>query len=115
MYMRRVDTYNMFVGFTNIVSGIVFMLLGLRFIFKLFSANTQAPFVRWLYDTTGTLIHPFNNIFPSPTVEGGFIFDITTLVALVMYALIFSLIIYIFDVLFTSTTVKNKRVNHEEE
>lgn len=97
-----------FVRFTNFVLGIIETLLGLRFIFRLFAANSTAPFVNWLYDVTDVLISPFRGIFASPVLEGRSIFDITTLIAMIIYALAFALILYLFD-LFSHTDHKRER------
>ncbi len=97
---QRMELHNYFVGLTNLVFSVIMLLLGLRFVFRLFAANSVAPFVSWIYNTTDELIYPFRGIFPSPVVDGSFVFDVTTLVALVIYALIFSFFIYLFDVAF---------------
>lgn len=92
--MRQLDRF--FVSFTDLVFGVIAALLMLRFVFRLFAANSEAPFVAWLYGTTDTLISPFRGIFVSPLVDGRFEFDITALIALVMYSLIFGLIMRLY-------------------
>ncbi len=92
-----VSPRNFFVDLTQFVFTLFEALLGLRFIFKLFAANTTAPFVRWLYETSDVLISPFRGIFQSPVIEGRFVFDVTALVAIIIYGLIASLIIYLFN------------------
>lgn len=69
------------------VIGIIELFLGFRFIFRLLGANTGAPFVNWLYETTDPLINPFRGIFPTPKIEGIFAVEFTTLVALIVYML----------------------------
>lgn len=71
----------------NFIIGIIEFFLGFRFIFRLFGANPAAPFVRWLYEMTDPLLNPFRNIFPSPRIEGVFVVEFTTLVALIVYML----------------------------
>ncbi len=72
----------------NLVFGIAILLLLVRFLLRLFGANLAAPFADWIYDVTSPLLYPFIGIFPSPVVEGGFVFEITTLIAIVIYAVI---------------------------
>lgn len=72
----------------NLVFGIIEVLLGLRFIFRLFGANPASPFVRWLYETSQPLLRPFDNIFPVPVIDGGFVIEFSTLVAIIIYMLI---------------------------
>ena len=95
--MRQLDRF--FIQLTNFVFTIIEILLGLRFIFRLFAANSSAPFVDWLYRTSGVLVSPFHGIFTEPVIDAHFVFDITALIALVIYSLLFSLIIYLFRIL----------------
>lgn len=97
---NRLRLHRTFTGLTNLVFSILGALLLLRFIFKLFAANSQAPFVDWLYRTTDILNSLFRGIFETPVIDGRFVFDITTLISLVLYALFFSLIMYLFDFAF---------------
>ncbi|MFA5962057.1 MAG: YggT family protein [Parcubacteria group bacterium] len=70
----------------NIIVGVIEFLLSLRFIFKFFAVNSSTPFVAWLYGSTASLVAPFARILPNLNI-GGFVIDITTLVALIVYAL----------------------------
>lgn len=97
---QKLQTYRLVNNLTNLVFAIFESLLVLRFVFRLFAANSGAPFSSWLYSTTDVIISPFRNIFTSPVIDGKFEFDITALIAIVLYALLFSLIIYLFDLLF---------------
>src|ERR1044072_4789117 len=93
----RFNDHRLFVNFTNLVFSVLEGLLVLRFIFKLLAANSSAPFVYWLYTTTDFLNSPFRVIFRTPVIDGQFVFDITTLISIVLYALLFSFILYLFD------------------
>lgn len=77
----------------SIILGIIEFFLGFRFLFKLFGANANTPFVRWLYDTTEPLLNPFRNMFPAPKIEGVYTVEFTTLVALLIYMLVGYLIL----------------------
>jgi uncharacterized protein YggT (Ycf19 family) len=69
----------------SFIIGVIEFFLGFRFLFRLFGANPTTPFVSWLYATTEPLLNPFRNMFPAPKLEGGFVVDFTTLVALLLY------------------------------
>jgi hypothetical protein len=62
------------------------VLIGIRFVLKLFGANL-APFVRFMYDLTWPLVAPFHGIF-NTTQEGRSILEPESLVAMAIYALI---------------------------
>ncbi|WP_202079478.1 YggT family protein [Caldalkalibacillus salinus] len=74
--------------FINIVIGIAQVVLGLRIILKLFGANTAAPFVQWVYDTSAPLLYPFEGIFPTRALDGSFVIEFSSLFAFVIYTLV---------------------------
>lgn len=80
----------------NIVFGVIEFLLSLRFIFEFFVVNVSTPFVAWVYGVTASLVSPFAKILPNLKLAG-FVIDFTTLVALIVYALIGYLLIEIFS------------------
>jgi uncharacterized protein YggT (Ycf19 family) len=61
-------------------------LLGLRILLKFLGASSQAPFVNWTYETTNPLLSPFEGIFPTSTLSGGFVLEASALFALIIYA-----------------------------
>ncbi len=72
----------------DLIFGIIEFVIGLRILFELFSANASSPIVSWLYAVSRTLLYPFQGIFPSPVLSGGFILDMSAIVALLAYALL---------------------------
>jgi hypothetical protein len=69
------------------IVGFVEVLIAIRFVLKLFGANTTAAFVRFMYDVTWPLVAPFHGIF-NTTQEGRSILEPESLVAMAIYALI---------------------------
>jgi len=80
----------------NIVFGVIELLLTLRFIFKFFVVNAGTPFVAWTYGASASLVSPFARILPDLKL-GGFVIDFSTLVALVVFALVGGLILQVFS------------------
>jgi uncharacterized protein YggT (Ycf19 family) len=74
--------------YINFIVGVIAFFLGFRFLFRLFGASENAPFVRWLYATTEPLLNPFSGIFPAPALQGRYVVEFTTLVALLVYMFI---------------------------
>lgn len=70
------------------IIGIVEFLISLRILLKLLGARPAAPFVTWVYATSQPLLSPFEGMFPSSTLTGGFILEISALFALVVYAFV---------------------------
>lgn len=83
-----------------IIFGIVELLLGLRFVFYLFGANSLTPVVEWVYNLSAPLVAPFTGIFGQPQIGGGVhiraVFDPATLAALVVYGIIGGILMQLF-------------------
>ena|SRR5205807_1398310 len=69
------------------IVGFIDVLIAIRFVLKLFGANTTAAFVRFMYDVTWPLVAPFHGIF-NTAQEGRSILEPESLVAMAIYALI---------------------------
>ncbi len=70
----------------NVFVVLVESFLGLRFVFKLFGANASNSFVSWIYDMSGALLEPFRGIFPTKVFESTYVFEFSTLFAMLIYA-----------------------------
>lgn len=68
--------------------GVLEVILGLRFIFRLFGANEDNDFILALYNLSHVFVGPFNNIFNDQTIGSHSVFELSTLVAMLIYALI---------------------------
>jgi len=78
----------------NIVECIIEIPLIFRLTFKFLVVNTHTPFVAWIYSVTAPLVVPFANILPN-YIFSGFVVDSATLAALIVYAIIGSLLLMI--------------------
>jgi uncharacterized protein YggT (Ycf19 family) len=68
------------------VTTLVTTLIAIRFLLKLFGASLQSGFVAFLYGITDPLVAPFRAIFPN-TAQGSTL-EVSSLVAIVIYALV---------------------------
>ncbi|WP_347549020.1 YggT family protein [Pseudalkalibacillus hwajinpoensis] len=89
--MRALSSF--LVSLVRLIFGIIEAILGIRILLKLFSANSAAPFVQWIYDTSAPLLYPFRNIFPTTEFSGGFVVEFSAVFALIVYSIIGSLIV----------------------
>ena len=69
------------------VLGVVEVILLLRLIFRLLGANESSDFVMFLYNLSHIFVGPFNGIFNDQAL-GRSVFEISTVVAMIVYALI---------------------------
>jgi hypothetical protein len=63
------------------------VILGLRFIFRLLGASQGNDFVMFLYNLSHVFVGPFNGIFNDQAL-GHSVFEISTIVAMLVYALV---------------------------
>lgn len=68
------------------ILGVLQIVLGLRFILKLMAANPNSGFAVFIYGITKPFIAPFALLVGTPA-SGGTILEVTTLIAMAVYAL----------------------------
>jgi hypothetical protein len=91
---------------TNIIArviwfiyGIIFILLGFRFLLSLLGANRGNGFANFIYDTSHPLVAPFFGLFHYNVVNYGVShFEVYTLVAILVYAAIAWILAYLFTI-----------------
>ena len=69
------------------ILGVLEVILLLRFIFRLLGANESSSFVMFLYNLSHIFVGPFNGIFNDQGL-GRSVFEASTIVAMIVYALI---------------------------
>lgn len=93
MEIVHIGAMRIITNLIRILTSIAEFFLGLRFLLRLFNANAGAPFVKWIYDTSDSLLYPFRGIFPNQILSGGHVFEITTLFAIMAYAVLSAVVI----------------------
>jgi hypothetical protein len=87
----------------NIIIGLAELFLGFRLILRLLAASPEAPFVSWIYDTSASLLYPFRGMFPVQTLESGVVLEISTLFAILAYAILGWLLVSLVDFIYISS------------
>jgi uncharacterized protein YggT (Ycf19 family) len=75
-----------------ILFGLIEVVLALRFVLRLLGANAQAGFAQLIYGVTGPLVAPFQGLFGSVQSDAS-VLESSSLVALLVYALVAWLIV----------------------
>jgi hypothetical protein len=70
------------------VLGVLEVIMALRFIFRLLGANPDSDFVMVLYNLSLVFVAPFNGIFNDQAIGRTSVFEVSTLIAMLIYALI---------------------------
>ena len=76
----------------NAILSIIELVLFARLFFILFKVGHSSQFAAWIYKISGFLVAPFENIL-DPFKIGSAVFDLSTLIALVVYAIAGGIII----------------------
>ncbi|HXZ03517.1 MAG TPA: hypothetical protein VEH81_01720 [Ktedonobacteraceae bacterium] len=98
------------------VLAVLEIILLLRLIFRLLGANQSSDFVMFLYNLSHVFVAPFNGIFNDQAL-GRSVFEISTVVAMIVYALIAWGIVSLANLIFapkysgrqSSTTTRRSR------
>ncbi len=77
----------------NWIVGIIEAALVLRMVLELFGASPASKFVAMVYGITDKLLGPFVGAFPNFSLGGGFVIDVTALLAMIGYAILGWLVI----------------------
>lgn len=94
---RRRATLGWITNSIYLLVGLLEILLVLRFFLRLAGANTQNTFAQFIYNLSEPFVAPFSTLFVSPVTAGGAsIFDLNVLIAMVVYALLGWLAVWLF-------------------
>ena len=75
----------------GLIQGAIWIVDGfltLRFILTMFGADSGSQFTKFIYDSTIILLKPFHDIFPVQVIGSGYVFEFTTLFAVLIYTCI---------------------------
>ena len=101
--------YDSLASIVNFVVSLLEILLIVRLFLKFFGANSNALFVRWIYDTSDPILSPFRGIFPSPAIQDQYILEFSTIFAIIIYALAGFLIVSLIESVTLSLEDRKKR------
>lgn len=86
--LRKASLRNWITGIIYFLLGVLEVILGLRFIFRLLGANEGNSFTLTLYTFSHIFVGPFNGIFNDQAIGSRSVFELSTLLTMLIYALI---------------------------
>jgi len=95
---------------TYFILGVLEVVLFLRLLFRLLGANTDNGFITFLYSLSHIFVGPFNGIFNDQTLGQTGVFEVSTIIAMLVYALIAWGIVSLGRVVFAPQTPGRQRV-----
>jgi uncharacterized protein YggT (Ycf19 family) len=87
-YAGRRATSARLVQAIYLVFGVIEGLVLIRFFLRALAANAEAGFAQAIYAITGVLVAPFSGLFGTPLITTGAALEVSTLIALLVYAAI---------------------------
>ena len=108
---QRANTRYWIRNVTYFILGVIEVILALRFIFRLLGANASSGFIQFLYSLSALFVGPFNGIFNDQGLgqTQTHVFETSTIVAMLVYALIAWGIVSLGRVMFSPVTTGQQR------
>lgn len=86
--------------------GIIIGLIAIRIVLKLIAANPGAGFAQFIYSISDIFLAPFFGLTATPATATGAVFELSSLIAIVVYALVAWVITLLVRTLFTKSRVQ---------
>ena len=86
--LKRTNVRYWITSMVYFVLGVLEVIMALRFVFRLLGAHQTSTFVIFLYNLSHVFVYPFNGIFNDQTIGSTSVFEVSTLIAMLIYALI---------------------------
>ncbi len=103
------------------IAGLIWLLFGaldllifVRIILKLIAANPNSGFAQIVYDVSGVFLLPFSNLVASPVIGTG-VFEISSMIAIVIYALVAWIIVRLFRLVFTPARTRESITTYRRD
>jgi uncharacterized protein YggT (Ycf19 family) len=87
-YIRRLNALDRVSRIVYFLMGVLEVLLALRFLFRVINAESGNGFVNFIYNFTRPFVAPFNGIFNDQVLNRGSVAEISTLLAMALYAIL---------------------------
>jgi YggT family protein len=84
----RRSTANWITGLIYFLFGLIEIAIALRILLKLLAADPNAGFSRFIYGVTGPFVAPFAGIIGEPAASNGSVFELSSVLALIIYLLL---------------------------
>jgi uncharacterized protein YggT (Ycf19 family) len=93
--------------------GIIDGLLLIRIVLKLLAANPLAGFSKFIYNLTDVFLAPFRNLLPTVGGGSGAVLEMSTVIAVIVYALIGWALVRLVAIMFSRNVTVSQRSSHD--
>lgn len=95
-----------------LVFGVIDALLLIRLVLKLLAANPLAGFSKFIYGLTDFFLAPFRNLLPAVGGGSGSVLEMSTVIAIIVYALIGWAIVRLVAIVFFRNVTVSRHSSH---
>jgi YggT family protein len=89
-----------------LVFGVIIVLIAIRVVLRLIVANPANTFADVIYNITNIFLNPFFGLTGTPTTTNGMALEVSSLIAIVVYALAAWLIVTLVRILFSKSSAR---------
>lgn len=89
--------------FIWLVTGVINILIAIRFVLKAMAANPGNAFADLIYGITDILVAPFVGLISTPVAQNGSMLDVASIFAIVVYSIVAFVIVQLLRILFASS------------
>ncbi len=86
--LSRANRRSWAVNIISFLVGVLEVILALRAAFRLLGASQDSSFMQFLYNLSHVFVSPFNGIFHDQALGTRSVFELSTLIAMLVYALL---------------------------
>lgn len=95
----RRSSANWIAGLVYFIFGVIEIAIALRILLKLLAANPNAGFAQFIYSVTGPFVAPFEGIVGTPSASNGSVFEISSVLAIIVYLILSWIIVRLLQLL----------------
>lgn len=103
---ERRHTLNRVSQFIWLIFGVIIVLIAIRVVLRLIVANPANTFAEVIYNITNLFLNPFFGLTGTPTATNGMALEVSSLIAIAVYALAAWLIVTLVRVLFSKSSAR---------
>ncbi|MEO8612818.1 MAG: YggT family protein [Chloroflexota bacterium] len=97
-----------------VIFGIIIALIAFRVVLRLIVANPANTFADFIYGVTDLFLRPFYGLVGTPTTTNGMALEISSLIAIVVYAIVAALIVTVINILFNKSRARRVETYERE-
>ena len=86
--LRRANRRSWTINIISFLCGVLEVILALRFVFRLLGASQDNSFILFLYNLSHVFVAPFNGIFHDQALGTRSVFELSTLIAMLVFGLL---------------------------